>query len=78
MKLKHLLKDVAFWIIIYCVLSTFLWILFLIKWQSHECPKPTLPEITEKNQLIINKINNANDKPTIDSLLLELYGFKSR
>jgi len=75
--IKILLKDWGFWVIIYALIATFLWVLFLVKWVSYECPAPKLPELTKEHVEQIKEISNAKDKTTLDSLLVELYGFKS-
>ena len=77
MKLKLLLTNFGFWLIIYALVLTFGFIGLIVKYYNYECPEPNIPEITEANQKKINEINDAQTKDDIDSLLLELYGFKS-
>ena len=78
MKFKHLIKDWAFWLIIYSIIVSFVMILLIVMYNSHQCPKLETPVLQEKYINEIKKISNAENKTDIDSLLLEYYGFKSK
>ena len=63
---------------IYIVVSLFIIGFLIYKVYTPDCE--TLPEeivIQKIHREKINEINNAEDRATIDSLLYELYGFKS-
>jgi hypothetical protein len=76
--IKLLINNFQFWLIIYALIVSFSLVIVSISYYNHECPKVETPEIQKKNLLLIKKINNAETKNNIDSLLLELYGFNSK
>jgi len=74
--IKLFLSKVNWWIVYSLGVTVWLTIV-LTRSYSHECVVYT-PEIEEKKQELINEINEAEDKDTLDSLALILFGFKSR
>ena len=75
---KMIFKNWGFWSIVSNVILIATVIIMAVVWSKHECPKQELPTITEKHLQQIKRIGNAETKNDIDSLLIELYGFKSR
>jgi len=51
-------------------------VVFFVLWKTHECPKVNVPEVTKEYINKVKQISDAEDKHTIDSLMLELYGFQ--
>jgi hypothetical protein len=75
---RMIFKNWGFWSIIANIIFIATVIIMAIVWSKHECPKQELPVITEKHLQQIKKIGNAETKQDIDSLLFELYNFRSK
>jgi len=76
--MKLIFKNWGFWSIMANVILTATVIIMAVIWSKHECPKQERPVITEKHLQQIKKIGNAETKQDIDSLLFELYNFRSK
>lgn len=72
-------RNSAVFFTAYIVVTLFIIGLLSHKLIAHKC-EPYKNEVILQNEYRekINEINNAEDRDTIDSLLLELYGFSSK
>lgn len=75
---KLLLKNWGFWSIVANVVFLATIIIMAIVWSGQSCPKPTKPQLDEIHLNKIKEIQNAETKNDVDSLLIDLYGFKSK
>jgi hypothetical protein len=68
------------YLIIYGVIMSALATIFFILYVGHDCPtlETQAIEVTKENKETIKKINDAEDKNTIDSLTNILFGFESK
>ena len=64
-------------LVAYCVLTTFTIAFLIHKVVTQKCERTQL-EITEEYVQKLDEISKADSRSDIDSLLLQLYGFKSK
>lgn len=75
---KLIFKTPAFWFLVYGFLTTITIVVMSFMIAKHRCPQIERPIITEITQQQIKRIGNAETKDDIDSLLFELYNFRSK
>lgn len=71
-------RSITLILVVYYAVSTLSALFFFVLWLTHECPE-VIKEVDIRQETVreIKEIINAEDKTDIDSLLHELYDFKS-
>jgi hypothetical protein len=55
---KKLLKEPGFWTIVYSFVITIAFLVMLIKWSNHDCPKPNYDAIEQRHQKELYNLQN--------------------
>tara|TARA_R110000822_G_scaffold47155_3_gene125256 strand:+ start:3248 stop:3475 length:228 start_codon:yes stop_codon:yes gene_type:complete len=72
-------RSITLILVVYYAVSTLSALLFFVLWLTYECPEVIREaDIRQETVQEIKEIINAESKTDIDSLLHELYDFKSK